>query len=303
MRPLVSVCIPAYAQVEYLRKTLDSIACQDFDNYELIVSDDSPDGAVENLLRAYSFRDKLRYWRNPQRCGSPKNWNVAVAQARGEYIKVMHHDDWFVSPRSLREYVKLLDDNPVADFAFSGAIGVSAVSGRTWHHKIARRDGARLRAEPTSLFYGNLIGPPSGTIYRCSLPVTYDERFTWVVDIDFYIHALLSAGEIAFTDAPLIASISAAAHQVTGKCAGNREIEVYEYFSLFEKIRPHMPPKRRSAYVRCLERLVIRHRLHSINEVRECGYRGEIPPEISRLLNWMEKSERLAVAGWHLGLL
>jgi cellulose synthase/poly-beta-1,6-N-acetylglucosamine synthase-like glycosyltransferase len=36
----VSICIPTYQQVEYLKKTLDSIQFQDFHDYEIIVTDD-----------------------------------------------------------------------------------------------------------------------------------------------------------------------------------------------------------------------------------------------------------------------
>jgi glycosyltransferase involved in cell wall biosynthesis len=35
----VSICIPTYRQVEFLRKTLHSILAQDYSEYEIVVTD------------------------------------------------------------------------------------------------------------------------------------------------------------------------------------------------------------------------------------------------------------------------
>ena len=59
--PKVSLCIPAYKQVEYLRVTLNSVLKQDFHDYELIVTDDSADDSVKNLLSEFDFKGKLKY--------------------------------------------------------------------------------------------------------------------------------------------------------------------------------------------------------------------------------------------------
>ena len=40
----------------------------------------------------------------------------------------MHHDDWFSNSSSLGEFVRLLDENPDAGFAFSGATAKVAES-------------------------------------------------------------------------------------------------------------------------------------------------------------------------------
>ena len=82
--PKVSICIPTYKQVDYLRKTLDSVLLQDFHDYELIISDDSSDDSVENLLREFDFKGKLNYFRNSVALGSPANWNYSIKQAKGE---------------------------------------------------------------------------------------------------------------------------------------------------------------------------------------------------------------------------
>jgi glycosyltransferase involved in cell wall biosynthesis len=66
--PKVSICIPAYKQTGPLQKTLESVQMQGFLDYEIVLTDDSPDDAVEKLARSFSFGNKLRYFRNPTLC-------------------------------------------------------------------------------------------------------------------------------------------------------------------------------------------------------------------------------------------
>jgi glycosyltransferase involved in cell wall biosynthesis len=92
---LVSICISTYRQVEFLRQTLHSILAQDYSEYEIVVTDDSPDDCVETVVRSMDFGTRMRFFRNRTRLGAPENWNEAVRRASGEYIKIMHHDDHF----------------------------------------------------------------------------------------------------------------------------------------------------------------------------------------------------------------
>ena len=40
---LISICIPAYKHPDFLKRLLDSISIQSFRDFEVIISDDSPD--------------------------------------------------------------------------------------------------------------------------------------------------------------------------------------------------------------------------------------------------------------------
>lgn len=285
--PKVSICIPTNKQVDYLRKSLDSILVQDYQDYEIIVTDDSPDDSVKKLVETYDFNSKLKYYKNHSSLGSPENWNEAVRKASGEYIKMLHHDDFFTYDYSLGEFVMMLDKNPGADFAFSAAIAMNVNENKTWVHSATAKQLQNLKDDPRCLFFGNFIGPPSSTIYRNNVNLKYDRQLKWVVDFDFYIQCLLINKSFIFSDKPLITSISGALHNVTNECINNKQVELFEYLHLFNKIS-----KNRFfieiSYFNFFKELFSKYNIVSKEEIRNAGFQKLIPMHL-RILLYLRK--------------
>lgn len=234
--PRVSICIPAYRQVDYLREALRSVKEQSFEDYELIVSDDTPDDTVQQVVESFGFDNRLRYYRNPVSLGSPENWNAAVRQARGIYIKLLHHDDRLAQAASLGSFVRMLDEHPEADFAFSASLVESATTNKARIHRPTEDQLAAIASAPGELFSGNAIGAPSATIYRNGLGIEYDARMKWLVDVDFYVRVLTQNPRFVYTPDALVATTSDANHQITTTCLNNAELELREHMLLYRKV-------------------------------------------------------------------
>lgn len=101
--PKVSICIPAYNNVNEVKRLLESIFLQSFKNYEIILTDDSTNNEISELIEQMG-RQKIRYIHNPKPLGHIFNWNRALSEAKGEYIKIMFSDDWFTSSDSLEKW-------------------------------------------------------------------------------------------------------------------------------------------------------------------------------------------------------
>ncbi|RAM61654.1 family 2 glycosyl transferase [Herbaspirillum rubrisubalbicans] len=234
----VSICIPAYRQVEYLRETLKSVLTQDFQDFEVIVTDDSPDDSVRNLLTEFDFGNRLRYVHNTPALGSPENWNAALRLAQGEYVKIMHHDDYFIRTDALRLFVQMLDEQPDVDFAFCATLVNHIDVGMQRVHCATERQLASLAEDPASLFVGNCIGAPSATICRRSASLDYDRQMKWLVDIDYYYRMLMNNRYFAYTTEALITTPTNAGHQVTEICRDDGKIELGEAMCFFRKFSP-----------------------------------------------------------------
>src|SRR5665213_695549 len=185
--PLISICIPAYKHVEYLRRLLDSIAIQDFKGFEVVITDDSPDNSVETLLKEYRSIANLNYYKNEQPLGTPENWNEAIRRSSGTWIKLMHNDDWFNTSDALQAFYHKVQQNPNSDFFFSAFQNVEANSGKTEVVKMSATNKAFLKSDPYHLLKKVYIGNPSCTLVRNGLDIFYDKRYKFIVDFDYYI--------------------------------------------------------------------------------------------------------------------
>lgn len=54
--PLVSVVVPAYNEAKFIRRTLESLISQDYDNFELIVVDNNSTDDTAAIVRSYGAR-------------------------------------------------------------------------------------------------------------------------------------------------------------------------------------------------------------------------------------------------------
>jgi glycosyltransferase involved in cell wall biosynthesis len=275
--PKVSICIPAYEQVEYLKKCLDSILIQNYADYEVIVTDDSRSDQVEKLIREYDFGGRLKYYRNNIRLGSPENWNEAIRRASGQYIKIIHHDDWFASENSLVGFVNLLENNPKSDFGFSASYVI--IEGENERvHSVTNEQLDDIKSNPSSLFTGNIIGAPTAIIFKNSGNIFFDNKLKWLVDLDFYIRFFQRNNSFVYTYQPLVITF-AAKGRVTDYCDGNKEVEIFEYFYVFQNIlhqNSYRSIKNIKTNLLFLISICKRHSIKSTKDVRQIGYKGEI---------------------------
>ncbi len=108
-RPLVSIVVPCYKTDRvYLRELLDSVLAQNYDNWELLLMDASPEwDAVANLAAA-AHDERVRRIELPGNGGIVVNTNVGIQQAMGDYIAFLDHDD-ILEPDALLHYVAALN--------------------------------------------------------------------------------------------------------------------------------------------------------------------------------------------------
>ncbi len=276
--PKVSVCIPAYQQPAGVARALQSLLEQDYRDYEVIVTDDSADAAVEQVCREYAARLPLQYVRNTPPRGTPENWNVAMRAARGAYIKILHHDDWFATPTALGTLVRLLDAHPEADLAFCGSLNINSKGELVNQRQLNDAQVQRLRHKPALLFCGNLVGAPSATLFRRQADLCFDPQFKWLVDIDFYIRLLARGRSLAYDAEPLISVTVASPQQVTAGCTNNKDVEITEHLALYMKLLAAG-----QASLGVFNHLLNLCRCFGIADeaaVRGCGYGGPIPAEL-----------------------
>lgn len=111
-RPKVSIGLPVYNGQNYLRRALDSLLAQTFEDFELVICDNASTDQTESICREFAERDpRVRYHRNEANLGAAPNYNKTFHLARGDYFKWSAHDDE-LDPRYLEQTVAILDAQP-----------------------------------------------------------------------------------------------------------------------------------------------------------------------------------------------
>jgi glycosyltransferase involved in cell wall biosynthesis len=86
-KPLVSIGMPIYNEGPYLRGALDSLLAQDYENVEILITDNASRDETESICRAYAARDpRVRYARSETNLGAIANFNRAFRLSTGDYF-------------------------------------------------------------------------------------------------------------------------------------------------------------------------------------------------------------------------
>jgi glycosyltransferase involved in cell wall biosynthesis len=132
INPVVSVTVPTYQHIGYIRDCLDGILMQKTEfHYEILLGeDDSTDGTRE-ICREYAEKhpDKIRLFLRDRKTSHYKsgdisvvfNWFFLLLSARGKFIAICDGDDYWIDPEKLQKQVNYLEANPECSWCFHPA--------------------------------------------------------------------------------------------------------------------------------------------------------------------------------------
>jgi len=129
-QPLVSVLIPTYNGERFLRPALRSALGQSHREIEVLIGDDaSTDGTAEVVAAAEASDPRVRGIRHAQNLGPFRNPVHLLAEARGEYVKYLLHDD-VLATDCIRDLLRGMQSAPGVSMAFSRRVLINE-EGRT----------------------------------------------------------------------------------------------------------------------------------------------------------------------------
>jgi glycosyltransferase involved in cell wall biosynthesis len=109
--PLVSICVPTYNSINYLKYTLDTILSQTYQNFEIILGDNASNDGTSDIIKDYSKKDsRIKFYINQHNLGYAKNCNKLISLSKGEYVAIYHSDDLY-DPQIVEKQVNFLTEN------------------------------------------------------------------------------------------------------------------------------------------------------------------------------------------------
>jgi glycosyltransferase involved in cell wall biosynthesis len=175
--PKVSVLIPSYNQEDVIEQTVMSSLSQDYDNLEVVVSDDaSKDGTPQilNELEA-KYPGRLKVFLHENNLGVTKNHTRGLLECSGEFIAFQDGDDLFLQEK-IKKQVAFMQAHPVCTISSHDVDVFDSKSGKTlylWSQRFGKRQGGMHEL----VRYGNYLSSVSVMVRRVHLPpYGYDDR-------------------------------------------------------------------------------------------------------------------------------
>jgi glycosyltransferase involved in cell wall biosynthesis len=117
--PKLSICIPTYNQIQFIDKAVTSALNQQFDDLEVVVSDNHcTDGTSEYLRDLHDGR--LRVVQPAEHVEVAVNHNFCAEQSRGRYLTFLASDNVLLPTYAARMTDRLTHE-PGAAFAYCAA--------------------------------------------------------------------------------------------------------------------------------------------------------------------------------------
>ena len=120
-QPLISVVLPVYNTEErWLRRCIESVIGQRYDNWELCVCNDASTApSVRRVLEEYQASEaRIRVIHREENGHISAASNDALSLARGDYVGLLDHDDE-LHPDALYEVVSHINDHPEVGLIFT----------------------------------------------------------------------------------------------------------------------------------------------------------------------------------------
>ena len=200
----MSIVVPTFDRLEYVRPALDSVFAQTFSDWDLIIADDGSGEDLRAYLRDLGSRPRVKVVWLPHRGIPAAVRNAAVREATGTHVAFLDSDNLW-APRKLERQIALLTARPECGWSYTAFRQVD-------------RQGAPLAEERTRRFtphqgdiFEQLVAhtaelrTPSVMVARQLLRDVggFDEAMRSGEDYDLWMRLALRS-PVALVDEPLV---------------------------------------------------------------------------------------------------
>lgn len=194
----ISIVTVVYNGEKTIRKTIESVLCQEFKDYEYIIVDGlSKDNTVdiakeyeerfEGRLRIYSERDKGIY----------DAMNKGIKHAKGDYIWLVNADDW-MEPDALNDIYNYCKSEGFPTCVLSSCMNIIDAENGCIKHSTRGGDMKSYQKSCNKLGMG--ICHPATIVHKevYNNIGAYDDRYYISADIDFSLRCYENKVDVRF---------------------------------------------------------------------------------------------------------
>ena len=189
----ITITIPAFeyggAGAELLNYSFGKMVEQTFKDFDIVVSDSSPDDDVKEMCEKWGDKLDIKYVSSLESKGNPaQNLNIAMRHAKGDWIKILCQDDYLLYTDSM----EMLND------AISGLKNGEQWIATAYLHSKTRKSFFNYHAPYLNpqLYIVNTIGTPSCVTIKNNPDILmfFDEELSYCYDCELYYRLFKAHG-------------------------------------------------------------------------------------------------------------
>lgn len=203
MIPKLSILIPAFHYPFGVIRILNLIDKKLKSKVEIIISDDSSDNSLKRILYLFDF--KILYLHNSPSLGAPQNWNNLISMASGEYLYLIHHDEFTINKKFFLDLLDIIEKNKKIDLLIFNLLKINKHKIPIFFLPFLFRK-LLVKIFPRYIYVRNFIGPISSIVIKKSFCPKFNNDFRWLVDVVFYMEIFKRNPEILFCKELMVVS-------------------------------------------------------------------------------------------------
>lgn len=205
--PKVSIIIPVYNAEKYLNQCLESLCNQTLTDFEVVcINDGSTDSSLE-ILQDFASKDSRFIIIDKKNEGQGVARNIAIKQAKGEYLLCLDSDDWLETDALEKAYNKITTDN--TDILFFDVYNYSEKNKKKYLYNYSGIYKNFKNKPFTPHDAGRILFQTNGLpfkMYRTKFLQNNNIEYSshkFIEDAPFYIKSMLCAEKISCLPAPI----------------------------------------------------------------------------------------------------
>lgn len=200
----VSVIVLTYNNFKNIEENLKSISDQDFDDYEVIISDDGSENfdgkRIERVIQKYGIVN-YKILHNKRNIGTVRNYERAISESSGKYIIPLSQDDIFYSSNVITQIVNYFELFG-CEFLVCKSIGSKSceVNPRNYDWECYKRyglDGVLKRCILSNYVSGSCLYFKKEAFNAIN---GFDKEFTLLEDYPLVLRILMEKKKVDFFD-------------------------------------------------------------------------------------------------------
>lgn len=105
----VSIIMPSYNTAKFIKRSIESVIAQTYQNWELIIVDDCSSDNTDEIISEIKD-DRIKYFKNTRNFGAAYTRNKALREAHGKWVAFLDSDDLWM-PDKLEKQICFMEKN------------------------------------------------------------------------------------------------------------------------------------------------------------------------------------------------